>query len=342
MHLKCDCLVQNRIQSSKNCHVGQQTKKKPIRSIITLGTEKSTKKVLMKISTVTNKELLLINVHENIEQIFDKFIADGKLTIRIKQPEVDLLISKADFVALNTFAKCLKSTSNGGEMDKKSTFTIQKTIQAKDFVKGPTILTVDERKFYPFSSPIANSLEIFQATNCKLTQFDLRILKLRNLKSLDLSNNCLKTNLNQMNFTSHKNLTEVKLNSNDLDELPVEFWTRLPPNLSKFHLRNNCFRSLPDVVWSLKLQVFDVSFNKLNEISWRIENLRPTLKYFNVSNNELTELPACLLKFKLDFVDLSSNPYRTPSLDEKFYEGDRFGNVNTLQNYTFKTIFENK
>lgn len=53
-------------------------------------------------------------IKENIEQMFSKFLAEGKATIRLKNPHFDLCISKANPNDLKRLLTAVKM-ANGGE-----------------------------------------------------------------------------------------------------------------------------------------------------------------------------------------------------------------------------------
>uniref|UniRef100_A0A915HS81 PIF1/LRR1 pleckstrin homology domain-containing protein n=1 Tax=Romanomermis culicivorax TaxID=13658 RepID=A0A915HS81_ROMCU len=84
MHLKCDCLILNSRQQS-------MMKKKPSRCILTYGTVK--KKAFLRIINQSQKDLLTCPLENNVEKFFDKFLRDGKLTVRFKEPSLEVLIS---------------------------------------------------------------------------------------------------------------------------------------------------------------------------------------------------------------------------------------------------------
>jgi hypothetical protein len=46
----------------------------------------------------------------NISQTFERFVAEGKCTIRLKKPSVDLIMSKCDVMQLKLFLRTIKST----------------------------------------------------------------------------------------------------------------------------------------------------------------------------------------------------------------------------------------
>ena len=60
---------------------------------------------------------------KNVEQIFDKFVGEGKTTIRLKVPARDFCIRKADPLQLKAFLNLVKGSlmaKNSEEIDKLS------------------------------------------------------------------------------------------------------------------------------------------------------------------------------------------------------------------------------
>ena len=60
---------------------------------------------------------------KNVEQIFDKFVSEGKTTIRLKVPARDFCIRKADPLQLKAFLNLVKGSlmaKNSEEIDKLS------------------------------------------------------------------------------------------------------------------------------------------------------------------------------------------------------------------------------
>jgi hypothetical protein len=52
---------------------------------------------------------LIHQITGNIAHLFERFIPEGKCTIRLKSPSLDLILSKCDVMQLNLFLKTIKS-----------------------------------------------------------------------------------------------------------------------------------------------------------------------------------------------------------------------------------------
>jgi Leucine-rich repeat (LRR) protein len=97
---------------------------------------------------------------------------------------------------------------------------------------------------------------------------------------------CLDYRLEKLpkNINLFKNLRELKLDTNDLSELPLQIGEL--NRLERLSLSNNNFKSLPEQ-----------SFSKLL-----------SLKSLHLSNNKFDAIPSCLFLLKsLEFLDLTSN-----------------------------------
>lgn len=88
MQVNCKVNVVNRLLPS----AGQSGPNRLVWSNITL-TENKSSLVELTIATARNKAGTKYRVTNNIEQIFSKFVSQGKLTLRLKQPPHDLCLS---------------------------------------------------------------------------------------------------------------------------------------------------------------------------------------------------------------------------------------------------------
>ena len=112
------------------------SKMKPVRSSLAIGLkpqDSSSKaagmrEVFIMISTAQNKsgnKFVLRNdeLQRNVEHIFDKFVNEGKATIRLKVPARDFCLRKADPLLLKSFLNMVKASLNAKtpeEIDKLS------------------------------------------------------------------------------------------------------------------------------------------------------------------------------------------------------------------------------
>ena len=127
MRIQADIEILNRDFNSKT---------KPVRSSLAIGLkpqDSSSKaagmrEVFIMISTAQNKsgnKFVLRNdeLQRNVEHIFDKFVNEGKATIRLKVPARDFCLRKADPLLLKSFLNMVKASLNAKtpeEIDKLS------------------------------------------------------------------------------------------------------------------------------------------------------------------------------------------------------------------------------
>ena len=170
------------------------------------------------------------------------------------------------------------------------------------FVEGslffPSSAEDDEGKDLPMKS-LPNQLNALRLTNVSLNDNNLsllpvELLQLSNLKSLDLSFNCIQNIPSKISCPSIKCLY---LSNNKLIELPVTIWYL--PSLEELEVKNNILESVGKDIdlsrLSQSLKMVDVSHNKLDDLPSFILDLR-ALEELCVSHNELTTLPHNLWK----------------------------------------------
>lgn len=88
MQLNCKVNVVNRLLPS----AGQSGPSRLVWSNVTL-TENKASVIELSLATSRNKTGMKYKVTNNIEQIFSKFVSQGKLTLRFRQPAHDLCLS---------------------------------------------------------------------------------------------------------------------------------------------------------------------------------------------------------------------------------------------------------
>lgn len=115
MRIQADVEILNRDFNSKT---------KPVRSSLAIGLKPidsgskaagKSREVFVMLSTAQNKsgtKFVIRNeeLSRNVEQIFDKFVGEGKVTIRLKVPARDLCIRKADPLQLKAFLNLVKAS----------------------------------------------------------------------------------------------------------------------------------------------------------------------------------------------------------------------------------------
>nr|CAD7589920.1 unnamed protein product [Timema genevievae] len=200
--------------------------------------------------TVSNKSGTKYKVTGNIENVFVKFINEGKASIRLKMPPVDLCINCDDALSLKGFLRTLKlglEDKNAIKTSILSTSSVSKTI-----AKPKTKLCIYKKSDYPVLEGFPRTLETVEINSISQTRFDERLLCLSKLQELNLSHN-------------------------KLTSLPEALG--MMPCLKILHLENNCLgESIPDWRWmngshiAKTLRLLDLSDNKCQPWPLDVEN----------------------------------------------------------------------
>ena len=161
----------------------------------------------------------------------------------------------------------------------------------------PSTAEDDEGKDLPMtsSSSLPRQLNALRLTKVSMNDNNLlslpvELLQLPNLKSLDLSYNCIQNIPSKISCPSLKCLY---LSNNKLIELPVTIWYL--PHLEELEIKNNILESVgKDTIdrrrLSRSLKMVDISHNKLDDLPSFILDLQ-ALQELRVSHNDLTTLP---------------------------------------------------
>lgn len=183
--------------------------------------------------------------------------------------------------------------------------------QKQHIEKPKAKLVIKSRGEYPIRG-FPDSLESVQAVGIALNRIDRRILQLRNIRNIDLSNNSIK---NFPECIKDVKLVELKLSGNKISEFPeVICCGEITKSLRVLDLARNQLTYLPNKFPSFKslvqlrldcneLQVLPRTFGKMS-----------SLKYFSASNNKLVVLPPSFPKLALDSLDLFGNPFSASGL----------------------------
>lgn len=177
--------------------------------------------------------------------------------------------------------------------------------------KPKTKLVVKSRGDYPLKG-FPSTLEIFQAVSISLNRVDLRLLQLKNLRNLDLSNNFIKSIPDGMKDVA---LLELKLSGNKISEFPEVICDgELSKSLKLLDLARNSLTHLPHKFTNFKslvqlrldcneLQVLPRTFGKMS-----------SLKFFSASNNKLVVLPSTFTTLSFESLDFFGNPFTASGL----------------------------
>ena len=145
-----------------------------------------------------------------------------------------------------------------------------------------------------------------------LNRVDTRLLHLKHLTHLDLSNNSIKSLPDLMADAA---LAELRLSGNKIEEFPDTLCVgRLAESLRVLDLSRNQLKILPRRFPQLRglvhlkldcnqLQVLPRTFGKMS-----------SLKYLSASSNKLVVLPSSFLNLSLDSLDLFGNPFHAGGL----------------------------
>ncbi|KAF6034428.1 LRR1 [Bugula neritina] len=294
-----------------------KTSAKAVRCQLAIGKKPASadKTIFIMISTTQNLSGHFYKIHENIEAIHCKFINEGKASIRVKQPAMDIMISKAESSQLKKFVQLIKivvmqgSLSDGEAPSQLSTLT-PVTGKALNNVKVKKIFG---RENYPIAEGFPSGLTHLQISYCRLGKLDSRILGLRDLTQLDLSNN-------KLTFVPHElrelPLTLLNLSKNNICNFSEDFCkeSTLSSSLQTLNLEDNPKLSrLPVTLHNLsRLHTLNVSRCSLTRLPSMIGFIR-SLCFLYIADNKIKTLPHSFLRLRLDQLQASGNEFIAPT-----------------------------
>ncbi|KAG5321575.1 LLR1 protein, partial [Acromyrmex heyeri] len=243
-------------------------------------TKKSVKDddVYLYLQTRQNKQGIKYQIVNNVKQVFTKFIADGKVTIRLTQPCHDLII-QSDSIQLKSFLHILNQIINRHSQH-------------------------DELGTLPHLQQLLLSQNnLGKSPKSKWTWLEQTAIK-HNLHFLDISNNLLTelpTQIKNLNALVH-----LKVSQNALMHLPHNI--RTLRNLKILDVARNRLLYLPVTITYLRLQLLDVTENPFMESS-DIKNVCVNDSAMTVKMTSLVEWSAkSILKSRITY-DASIIPY---------------------------------
>lgn len=222
-------------------------------------------------------------------------------TIQIKTPPHDIQLSEVKFLnslyfhslfyfylfkanvdSLKILLSSIRLASTGNDLP-SSIKSI--SINAVQKQQRPTLqLTINQAIDYPTLKGFPSTLEklIINSSNLR-TPVDRRIFLLKNLHTLDLS-------------------------ENNIHELPIKIEMN---NLHTLIIRSNQLKTFPNDIKCPLLKYLDLSQNQLNKIDLNILNLN-TLERLNLSFNKIQYIPRNILRLltQLQVFNISSNQIR--------------------------------
>ena len=178
------------------------------------------------------------------------------------------------------------------------------------FESVPTKLVVTTKRNYPVLFP--PSLQQFQAVGINMNRFDEKLVKLENLRHLNLSNNDIKEIPESLQEIS---LVQLNLADNKIQNYPSALCTgKISGSLEDLDLSRNLLTCLPSSFVQLdKLVQLKVDNNNLIALPKCFGNLKH-LQYFSASNNQLTVLPYTFRRLQLQSIDMFGNPFYNSGL----------------------------
>ncbi|GAB5572830.1 leucine-rich repeat protein 1 isoform X1 [Prionailurus iriomotensis] len=246
---------------------------------------------------------------ENIEQFFTKFMDEGKATVRLKEPPVDICLSKANSSSLKSFLSAVRLAHRGCNIEVPlSTFTPVKT---SEFEKFKTKMVITSKKDYPLSKNFPYSLEHLQTSYCGLVRVDMRMLCLKNLRKLDLSHNHIKKLPATIGDLIH--LQELNLSDNHLESFSVALCqSTLQKSLRSLDLSKNKIKALPVQFCQLReLTDLKLDDNELIRFPFKMGQLT-NLRFLSAARNKLPFLPSEFQNLSLEYLDLFGNTFEQP------------------------------
>ncbi|XP_004698622.1 leucine-rich repeat protein 1 [Echinops telfairi] len=263
------------------------------------------------VSTLKDKRGTRYELKENIEQFFTKFVDEGKATVRLKEPLVDICISKANSSSLKGFLSAVRLAHRGCDIETPlSTLTPVKT---SDFEKLKTKMVITSKKDYPLSTNFPYSLEHLQTSYCGLSRVDMRMLCLKNLRKLDLSHNHIKMLPDTIGDLIH--LQDLNLSDNHLESFRVTLCqSTLQQSLRSLDLSKNKIKALPVQFCQLR-EITDLKLddNELIRLPFKIGQLK-NLRSLSAARNKLPFLPSEFKNLSLEYLDLFGNTFEKPEL----------------------------
>ncbi|XP_029807697.1 leucine-rich repeat protein 1 isoform X1 [Suricata suricatta] len=234
---------------------------------------------------------------------------EGKATVRLKEPPVDICLSKANSSSLKSFLSAVRLAHRGCNIEVPlSTFTPVKT---SEFEKFKTKMIITSKKDYPLSKNFPYSLEHLQTSYCGLVRVDMRMLCLKNLRKLDLSHNHIKKLPATIGDLIH--LQELNLSDNHLESFSVALCqSTLQKSLRSLDLSKNKIKALPVQFCQLReLTDLNLDDNELIRFPFKIGQLT-NLRFLSAARNKLPFLPSEFQNLCLEYLDLFGNTFEQP------------------------------
>ncbi|XP_018320874.1 leucine-rich repeat protein 1 [Agrilus planipennis] len=305
MKLVCSVCVGNRLLPV----LAVNTKRRHVKSTIALCKTPNSSNFCILLFSGQNKTGTKYAIRDNIIQVLTRFLNEGKVTIKFKEPQHDLYI-QADSIQLKSFLHLLKLIIQNkmDETDLKVSSVGVTPVNLKNH--APKTLTITKASEYPVKG-LPRTLEELHINDINKCSLNRGIWQLAKLKILDLSHNCIE--FLPPEVKNMPSLSELNLSHNELGTSSLRQWNwiggHLSKNLKLLNLSNNKLRYLPLHISKLySLIILNVDNNELKELPSGIGCLQ-NLKTLTASNNLLTYLPGSMKNLQIRDLDLSNNQF---------------------------------
>ncbi|XP_046747288.1 leucine-rich repeat protein 1-like [Diprion similis] len=301
-----------KVDASRMCPgANRSTVQRPRASTLSFGRRPDHKdEMCLLLQSAQDTKGIRYKVVDNITQIFAKFINEGKCTIRLKEPAHDLII-QADALLLKSFLRVIKLAfgKNSPEPAVKVPVLNEKYFRPKVQTK----YSVTSNAEYPTLQGFPRTTQHLSIVDLQRKSFDRQILRLNQLRSLDLSKNCIRSL--PVELGSLPNLAELCLAENQLGKSPPKSWAWLngdaiKKNLITLDLGRNELTWLPPYLGKLTaLRTLSLNNNLLSSLPLNIGFLS-SLRFFSLHENLLDMLPGCVRRLRLETINVSGNTFK--------------------------------
>ncbi|XP_004638829.1 leucine-rich repeat protein 1 isoform X2 [Octodon degus] len=312
MKLHCEVEVVSRHLPT----LGLRNRGKGVRAVVSLCQlrapakgEPGPRSACLLVSTMKDKRGTCYELKENIEQFFTRFVDEGKATVRLKEPPVDICLSKANSSSLKSLLSAMRLAHRG--CDVNASLSMITPVKTSEFEKFKTKMVITCKKEYPLTKNFPYSLEHLQTSYCGLVRVDMRMLCLKNLVRLDLSHNHIKKLPATIGDLTH--LQELDLSDNHLESFSVAFClSALQKSLRRLDLSKNKIKALPVQFCQLQeLTDLKLDDNELIQLPFKIGQLKH-LRFLSAARNKLPVLPSEFKNLSLEYLDLFGNTFEPP------------------------------
>lgn len=237
---------------------------------------------------------------------------------------VDSTFFQTDVSTLKKFLHILKQALNKEEINNIAGLDNILKVNSSDIEKPKTKMTILSRKDYPIKNGFPSSLESLAINSCVLQRMDARILKLKNLNTLDLSRNKLVTLPDSLDTL--QNLRSLDLSHNQMQDIP-ECISRggCAEGLRFLDLSFNEITCVPRRIQAMRnLNSLKMNNNNIESLPHSLGSMKD-LRRLEISNNQLLCLPWSFTQLEFDFLDVSGNLFKqmTEGLVTHFQDGRR-------------------